>query len=95
MVQFSHPYVTTGKTTALTRWIFVGKVTSLLFKTLSRFVIAFLPRSNTAWYLLYVESEKSQFHRSCRVVVATGWGWRDKGKWEDVGQGYKISVIAE
>ena len=45
MVQLSHPYMTTGKTTALTRWIFVGKVLSLPFNTLSRFVIAFLPRS--------------------------------------------------
>ena len=40
----SHLYMTTGKTIALTIWIFVGKVTSLLFNTLSRFVIAFLPR---------------------------------------------------
>ena len=45
MVQLSHPYVTTGKTIALTIWIFVGKVMSLLFDMLSRFVIAFLPRS--------------------------------------------------
>ena len=45
MVQLSHPYMTTGKTIALTRWIFVGKVMSLLFNTVSRFVIAFLPRS--------------------------------------------------
>ena len=45
MVQLSHPYRTTGKTIALTRWTFVGKVMSLLFNTLSRFVIAFLPRS--------------------------------------------------
>ena len=44
-VQLSHPYMTTGKTTALTRWTFAGKVMSLLFHTLSRFVIAFLPRS--------------------------------------------------
>ena len=44
-VQLSHPYVTTGKTTALTRWTFVGKVMSLLFNMLSRFVITFLPRS--------------------------------------------------
>ena len=41
----SHPNMTTGKTVALTRWTFVGKVTSLLFNMLSRFVIAFLPRS--------------------------------------------------
>ena len=44
-VQVSHPYMTTGKTIALTRWTFVGKVTSLLFNMLSRLVIAFLPRS--------------------------------------------------
>ena len=45
MVQLSHPYMTTGKLIALTIWTFVGKVMSLLFNTLSRFVIAFLPRS--------------------------------------------------
>ena len=45
MVQFSHPYMTTGKTIALTRWNFVGKVMSLLFNMLSRLVRAFLPRS--------------------------------------------------
>ena len=45
MVQISHPYMTTGKTIALTRLIFVSKVMSLLFNMLSRFVIAFLPRS--------------------------------------------------
>ena len=44
-VQLSHPYMTTGKTIALTRWTFVGKVMSLLFNMLSRFVITFLPRS--------------------------------------------------
>ena len=46
MVQLSYLYMTTGKIIALTRWIFVGKVMSLLFNMLSRFVIAFLPRSN-------------------------------------------------
>jgi len=45
IVQISHPYVTTGKTIALTRWTFVGKVMSLLFNMLSRLVITFLPRS--------------------------------------------------
>ena len=44
MVQPSHPYMTTGKIIALTRQTFVGRVMSLLFNTLSRFVIAFLPR---------------------------------------------------
>ena len=45
IVQLSHPCITTGKTIALTRWTFVGKVMSLLFNMLSRWVIAFLPRS--------------------------------------------------
>ena len=45
MVQLSHPYMTTGKTIALTRWTFVGSVMCLLFNMLSRLVIAFLPRS--------------------------------------------------
>ena len=45
MVQLSHPYMTRGKTIALTTWTFVSKVMFLLFNTLSRLVIAFLPRS--------------------------------------------------
>ena len=45
IVQLLHPYMTTGKTIALTRWTFVGKVMSLLFNMLSRLVITFLPRS--------------------------------------------------
>ena len=45
MVQLLHPYMTTGKTIALTRWTFVGKIMTLLFNMLSRLVITFLPRS--------------------------------------------------
>ena len=45
MVQLSHPYMTTGKTMALTRWTFVDKVMSLLFNVLSKLVTTFLPRS--------------------------------------------------
>ena len=45
IVQLSHPYMTTGKTIALTRWTFAGKVMSLIFNMLSRLVIVFLPRS--------------------------------------------------
>ena len=45
MVQLSHPYMTTGKTIALTIWTFVSKVMSLLYNTLSRFVVAFFLRS--------------------------------------------------
>ena len=48
MVELSHPYMTTGKTIALTRQTFVGKVMSLLLNLLSRLVIAFLPRSTAA-----------------------------------------------
>ena len=44
-IQLSHPYMTTGKIIALTRWTFVGQVMSLLFNVLSRLVITFLPRS--------------------------------------------------
>ena len=56
MVQLLHPYMTVGKTIALTVWIFVGKVMSLLFNMLSRFVIAFLPRSK---HLLFSWASKS------------------------------------
>ena len=51
-VQLSHPYVTTLKTIALTRWTFVGKVISLLFYILSRLVIAFLLRSKCLFFLI-------------------------------------------
>ena len=51
-VQLSHPYMTTGKTIALSRWTFIGKVMSLLFNMLSRFVIAFLRRSKPTNYIL-------------------------------------------
>ena len=44
-VQLSHLYITTGKTIALTRWTFIGRVMSLLFNMLSRFIVTFLPRS--------------------------------------------------
>ena len=53
-VQLSHPYVTTGKTIALTRWTFVGKAMSLLLNMLSGLVIAFLPRSSSVQLLSHV-----------------------------------------
>ena len=53
-VQLSHPYMTTGKTIALTRRTFVGKVMSLLFNMLSRLVITFLPRSNLFYFMAAV-----------------------------------------
>ena len=68
MVHLSHPYMTTGKTIALTRWTFVGKVISLLFIMLSRLVIAFLPRSKRlliSWLqtlsAVILESKKIKF----------------------------------
>ena len=54
MVQLSHPYVTNGKTMALTIWTFVGKVMSLLFNILSSFVITFLPSSNNFHFIAAV-----------------------------------------
>ena len=54
IVQFSHPYMTTGKTIALTRQTFVGKVTSLLLNMLSRLVITFLPRSVFYFILFFI-----------------------------------------
>ena len=69
IVQLSHPYMTTGKTIALTRWTFVSKEMSLLFNTLSRFVIAFLPRSKClliSWllssYAVILEPKKIKCH---------------------------------
>ena len=54
IVQVSHPYMTTGKTIALTKWTFVGKVMSLLLNMLSRLVITFLPRSKRLLISLYI-----------------------------------------
>ena len=54
-VQLSHPYMTTGKTIALTRWTFVGKVMSLLLNMLSRLVITFLPRNKHLLISIRVE----------------------------------------
>ena len=60
-VQLSHPYPTTGKTIALTRRTFVGKVMSLLFKMLSRLVITFLPRSKRLFNFMAAISICSDF----------------------------------
>ena len=59
-VQLSHPYMTTEKTIALTRWTFVGKVMSLLFKMLSRVVITFLPRRKLLSWLQSPSSVNGQ-----------------------------------
>ena len=70
MVQLSHPYMTTGKTIALTRQIFLSKMMSLLFNTLYRFVIAFLPRSK---YLLisWLQSPSAVILESKKIKSVT------------------------
>ena len=69
-VQLSHPYMTTGKTIALTRWTFVGKVISLIFNMLSRLVIAFLPR-NTHLLISWLHSPSAVPLESKKINYVT------------------------
>ena len=80
IVQLSHPYMTTGKTIAWTRWTFVGKVPSLLFNMLSRLVITFLPRSKhllISWLqspsAVILEPPKST-HTISQPMLKQSWG---------------------
>ena len=66
----SHPYVTTGKTIALTRWTFAGKVMSLLFNMLSRLVITFLPRSKHL-LILWLQSPSAVILESPKIKSDT------------------------
>ena len=85
MVQLSHPYLTTGKTITLTIWTFVGKMVSLLFNMLSRFVIAFLPRTKrllTSWLqspsTMILEPKKIKFvtaSTSSSLFAMKWWDW--------------------
>ena len=70
MVQLSRPYMTTRKTIALTIWIFVSKVMSLLFNTLSRFVIAILPRSK-CFLILWLQSPSALILESKKIKSVT------------------------
>ena len=73
IVQLSHLYMTTGKTIALTRWTFVGKVMSLLFNMLSRLVITFLPRHKHP-LISWLQSPSSvilEFKKTKSVTVST------------------------
>ena len=93
IVQLSHPYMTTGKTIALTRWTSVGKVTSLLFNMLSRLVITFLPRSNClliSWLLspsaVFLEPSKNKFSHCfyffpIYLPLSDGTGCHDLSFW--------------
>ena len=70
IVQLSHPYMTTGKTIALTRWTFVGKVMSLLFRMLSRLVITFLPRSKHL-FISWLQSPSALILEPQKIKSAT------------------------
>ena len=90
IVQLSHPYVTTGKTIALTRWIFVDKVMSLLFNMLSRSVITFLPRSKRlliSWLqALYAVILDPQKIKSVSVSTVSHYlPWSDGTRCHDLG----------
>ena len=69
-VQLSHPYMTTGKTIALARWTFVGKVMSLLFNTLSRLVMAFLQRSKRL-FISWLQSPSAVILEPPKIKSAT------------------------
>ena len=71
VVQLSHLYMTTGKTITLTVWTFVGKVMSLLFNMLSRFVIAFLPRSKHL-LISWLQSPSAVILETPKIKSATG-----------------------
>ena len=88
-VQLSHPYMTTGKTIALTRWTFDGKVMSLLFNMLSRLVITFLPRSKClliSWLqspsAVILEPQKIVWH--CLHCFPTYLPWSDRTRCHDL-----------
>ena len=70
ILQLSHPYMTTGKTIALTRWTFVSKVMPLLFNMLSRFVIAFLPRSKHL-LILWLQSPPTVILEALKIKSVT------------------------
>ena len=72
MVQLSHLYMTTGKMVALTIQTFVGKVMSLLFNTLSRFVTAFLPRSKQHLLISWLQSPSSVISEPKNIKSVTG-----------------------
>ena len=70
IVQLSHPYMTTGKNIALTRWTFVGKVMSLIFNMLSKLVLAFLPRSKRL-LILWLQSPSAEILEPRKIKSVT------------------------
>ena len=85
MVQLSHPYMTPGKTIALTRWTFVGKIMSLLFNMLSRLVIAFLPRMKRSFNFMAAVTICSDFgaqeNKVCHCFHLFATKWWDQMPW--------------
>ena len=73
IVQLSHPSMTTGKTIALTRWTFVGKVMSLLFNMLSRFVTSFLPKSRHL-LISWLQSPSAVKNTGGGIYLGEDWG---------------------
>ena len=85
-VQLSHPYLTTGKTIALTRWTFIGKVMSLLLNMLSRLVITFLPRSKCL-LISWLQSPSPVILDSQKIVshcFPTYFPWSDGTRCHDL-----------
>ena len=78
IVQFSHPYMTTGKAIALTRWTFVGKVMSWLFNMLSRLVITFLPRSKCL-LISWLQSPSAVILEPRKIKSASFRDWKFAG----------------
>ena len=99
-VQLSHPYMTTGKTIALTRWTFVGKVVSLLFNMLSRFVITFLPRSKHLW-ISWLQSPSSVILEPPKIKSDTvsmfphlfPMKWWDQMPWSSFSECWALSQL--
>ena len=81
MVQISHPHMITGKTVSLTIWTFVGKVKSLLFNTLPRFVMAFLPRSRHP-LISWLQSPFTVTLEPKKIKSVTVFIVFSSGKWE-------------
>ena len=78
IVQLSHPYMTTGKTIALSRWTFVGKVMPLLFNILSRLIIAFLPSRKHLLIFLSI-FWKPRYGRNLRWIGSNYLHWQLNG----------------
>ena len=92
MVQLSHPYIITGKTIALTRWTFVGKVMSLLFNMLSTLVVAFLPRSKSP-LISWLQSPSAMILEPLKIKSVTVSSVSPSICHELMGQCYDLSFL--